>query len=190
MKLLENLWFSWGVGLLYFSINAWLASVGAGINLPGIEFPDKYKAAIYGSFIIFLLGYPVFVFIGVLFCRRAKTTMEAHRYPIGALHPTIRRAIFLAMLFVPVFVGVHLAYQILTERVFLKNVESPVVSSIGEMLFCPRPVAVIFTDQFRFGDPASGVTFFPFWEPWLLCVLILLNTIFLVIYLRSLVFDG
>lgn len=58
--------------------------------------------------------------------------------------------------------------------------ETEVLFSVGsDHFFNYAPFSVIFTDDYRFPEP-SGVTFFPFWEPWAILI-----TTFVIYFLIS-----
>jgi hypothetical protein len=175
VKALRTLWLACGSATFYYSANAWLASTGADFHLPGIEFPKFEKAMVYGTFVA-PLAYFV-LWLSIAYARLRRSEARALRsVPILESGMDIgpglvaRWVAFLGFTLIPVAAQIHFVLQILQGAVFARGVKAAAVRGPLEMLSLRLPLC---KNCWRFGDP-EGLEFFPFFQPWLLVLLLLL----------------
>ncbi len=195
---LEKVWTVVGSALLYLTLNAWLRTQGFPDALPGLNFKEVecYSTAIFG---IALCG-PLLLLECYLTARFAGTAADpawTARTPTAfgvALLPRSRdahvyRALFLMLfLVVPLAGQIHFLDKFRGGSLYVRGTTTTLASGLA--LWTTRAKAgQRMGRDFIFGDPATGVTLFPFWEPWLLLAIVVAACVAVgVVFLR--VFRG
>lgn len=178
---LTKLWSAIGASLLYLTLNAWSASQKFPVKLPGLTFEelDPYNAVLPGIF----LGAPLLLLLLLVqqaYQRRVREESWVTRMPvafglsidnpkdgIARIYQAIILVLFVA---VPVAGQVHFVDKLFRGQALERTSGDPVAQGITHLTNF-FPPSVLWTSDYVFADAGKGMTFFPFWEPWLVILL-------------------
>ena len=190
---LAKLWTAVGITGLFLAGNAILHAQGSEIFLPMITYEnaERYSTAVYGL-AVSAVPYYLMIRLTKVFLRDHGDGSWAGSIPpafnidivpsarMGKEYQLWVSAMFLV---VPIICQFLLLRKMFTASVYDNVKDVKVVDGgVANHLFEKFPISVLFGSDYVIGDPKTGVTFFPFWQPWVF----LLMEVGLLSYLVSL----
>lgn len=180
-KYLAKLWTAVAVATLYLTLNAWLATQGALFRFPGLTFED-YKA---GSASLWGLGLAGSTFLLLHWLWRHHLSLveekswwqriprlgEMDYDPSTPLGRKVQVFSLVCFLILPTLGQVHFLHKLYKSSV-VERANSETFATGFQHYTKPVSITVLWKDRFRV-EEENGITFFPFWEPWLFLLTVL-----------------
>lgn len=200
-RALGQIWTTLGLVSLYLSLNALLRVQGSEFFLPGFTFEnaERYSTAVYGL-LATLLPYGLLLRVTQLYTKLYRGQSWRSAIPVAfnlEIQPerrhgrTYQRIFFFLFLVAPELFRLLLLRKVLVRgNVYHRDSRCLVVSGIMQHLTCPFPIEVIWGNAYVFGDCEKGITYFPFWESWLLVIMEAGLVLYLLYIIRSICWPG
>lgn len=200
-RALGQIWTTLGLVSLYLSLNALLRVQGSEFFLPGFTFEnaERYSTAVYGL-LATLIPYCLLLRVTQVYAKLYRGQSWRSSIPVAfnlGVQPerrhggTYQGVFFSLFLLAPQVFRTLLLRKILVRGgVYHRDSRRLVVSSVTQHLTCPFPIEVIWSNDYVFGSIEDGITYFPFWQSWLLMIIEVGFALYLLYIIQSIFWPG